>query len=187
MTMNKELIKKASKYASIAHEGQVRKGGKNVPYITHPVAVMNIVKERGGSVEAQIASVLHDVVEDCEGYTLNDISTEFGTAIALLVDYVSESDKSLKWKERKIRYIDRLKEAPFDAVVVSAGDKLHNLRCTLDDVRADGSSAWNMFNSSTDGQFWFYESLVEIYDENGLNEYSDEMKDILREVKESYK
>jgi (p)ppGpp synthase/HD superfamily hydrolase len=184
--IRKNLIKSASLYASEAHKGQFRKGGKNIPYITHPVAVMNIVKKRGGSIEAQIASVLHDVVEDCGGYTVKDISTHFGTAIALLVDYVSETDKSLTWKERKIRYINRLKQAPRDAVIVSAGDKLHNLRCTEKDFEEEGESAFNMFNSSADGQFWFYESLIEIYKENGLNNYSDEMEEILKKVKSEF-
>lgn len=184
--MNKKLIKKASLYASEAHDGQFRKGGKNVPYITHPVAVMKITKEMGGSVEAQIASVLHDVVEDCGGYTMEDISIHFGTAIALLVDYVSESDKSLPWKERKVRYIKRLHEAPFDAVLVSASDKLHNLRCTEKDFESDGKETFSMFNSSADHQFWFYESLIEIYKEHGLFKITDEMETILVKVKKVF-
>lgn len=184
--LRKNLIKTATLYATEAHKGQFRKGGKNIPYISHPVAVMNIVKSNGGSVEAQVACVLHDVVEDCEGYTLNDISTHFGTAIALLVDYVSETDKSLPWKERKVRYIARLKEAPRDAVIVSAGDKLHNLRCTEKDFDEEGMSAFNRFNSSVDEQFWFYESLIDIYKDKGLTIYSDEMEAILEKMKKEF-
>lgn len=184
--MNRKMIKKAVEYSKKAHDGQYRKGGKNIPYITHPLDVMNIIKERGGSVESQIAGVLHDVVEDCEGYTLNDISTHFGTSIALLVDYVSESDKSLPWKERKISYIDRLKDASDDAVLVSAADKLHNLRCTEKDFEEEGKSAFNMFNSSADGQFWFYESLILIYKERGLIDMTNEMEYILEIVKSEF-
>ena len=72
--MTKDKIKTAIKYATTAHLGQTRKGGKNIPYISHPIAVMNIVKSKGYGAEVQMASVLHDVVEDCEGYTLNDLS-----------------------------------------------------------------------------------------------------------------
>jgi (p)ppGpp synthase/HD superfamily hydrolase len=181
--MNSKMIKKASHYAADAHEGQFRKGGKMKPYITHPIAVSKIVKERGYNIEIQIASILHDIVEDCGGYTLDDISNEFGTSISRLVDYVSESDKSLPWKERKDDYIRRLKEAPFDAVVVSAGDKLHNLRCTAEDFAEGGPDVFKMFNSSTDHQFWFYESLIEIYEENGLTDFTDEMKFLLKDIK----
>jgi (p)ppGpp synthase/HD superfamily hydrolase len=184
--MNKKLIKKASLYAAEAHTGQFRKGGKNIPYITHPVAVMKITKEMGGGVEAQIASVLHDVVEDCGGYTLKDISTHFGTSIALLVDLVSESDKSLPWKVRKVEYIRRLKDAPYDAVLVSASDKLHNLRCTEKDFETEGKETFSMFNSSADHQFWFYESLIEIYKENGLFKITNEMENILVKVKKVF-
>ena len=181
--MNKKMIIKAIEYAKKAHDGQFRKGGKGIPYIVHPLEVSNIIKERGGSIEEQVAGVLHDVVEDCVGYTLNDISNHFGTPISLLVDYVSESDKSLPWKERKVRYINRLKVANLGAVIVSAGDKLHNLRCTLDDVRTDGKCNWDMFNSSASEQLWFYESLIEIYKDKGLSAYSDEMEVIIDEVK----
>jgi len=184
--MTKDKIKTAIKYATTAHLGQTRKGGKNIPYISHPIAVMNIVKSKGYGAEVQMASVLHDVVEDCEGYTLNDLSNEFGTAVALMVDYVSEADKSLTWKERKVDYIKRLKEAPFEAVVVSAADKLHNLRCTLEDFNTEGKSAFNMFNSSADGQFWFYESLIEIYKSHLLFSFTDEMESILKIVKKQF-
>jgi myo-inositol-1(or 4)-monophosphatase len=184
--MTKDLIKKAVNYASVAHDGQFRKGGKGIPYINHPVAVMNILKDKGYGAEVQIAAVLHDVVEDCEGYTLKDISEGFGTLVASYVDYVSETDKSLTWKNRKIDYIKRLKEAPYHAVAVSAADKLHNLRCTRADFLADGKSAFNMFNSSSDGQFWFYESLIEIYKTQLLFSFTDEMEGILKDIKKEF-
>jgi len=182
MTKSKELLDEAILYASVAHKGQKRKG-KNVAYISHPINVMKIVKERGYGIEAQIACVLHDVIEDCQGYTLEGVSLKFGTAIALLVDYVTEEDKSLPWMTRKVAYIDRLKDAPYDAVVVSAGDKLHNLRDTYDDFRDNGESTFKMFNSSTDHQFWFYESLIEIYKKQGLFDFTDEMEYILGDIK----
>ena len=178
-----EMIMDATEYATKAHSGQFRKGGKTIPYITHPIAVMEICREKGGSIEAQLASVLHDIVEDCEGYTLRDISRRYGTTVGLLVDFASESDKSLPWKVRKERYIERLEGAPYDAVVVSAADKLHNLRCTYEDIMELGDDAWSMFNSPRDHQFWFYESLIRIYDKYGLNVYSTEMKKLIEKLK----
>jgi (p)ppGpp synthase/HD superfamily hydrolase len=184
--MTKDLLKKAVVYATKAHKGQYRKGGNQVPYITHPIAVGNILRDRGYNVEVRISAILHDVVEDCDGYSLDDISNEFGKSVATIVDYVSESDKSLPWKERKIDYIKRLEEGPFEAVVVSAADKLHNLRCTKEALDEVGKSTFSMFNSSADHQFWFYESLIEIYKSELLFSFTDEMEDLLREIKKVF-
>ena len=44
--MTIKMIKKAEEFATLAHEGQKRKGGKDVPYITHPLAVAEILQSR---------------------------------------------------------------------------------------------------------------------------------------------
>jgi len=181
MSKTIQIKQKALDYATKAHEGQVRKGS-DIPYITHPTAVANILMNKGFGVDVIVGALLHDVVEDCPGYSLSDIEKEFGTIISKIVDYVSEVDKSLSWKERKVDYINRLKEGPYEAVVVSAADKLHNLYSTVEAYRENGEAVWKMFNSKKDGQFWFYSSLSEIYRENGLIEFADEIDEMLVEV-----
>jgi len=186
MKYTKEMIKKASLFAREAHLGQFRKGEEGIPYIVHPIAVFEILRRSGASVEAQLAGILHDVVEDTN-HSLEDISSRFGTSISSIVDFVSEEDKSLSWKKRKIAYIERLKKAPFDAVFVSAADKLHNLRSTLIDYEIHGEEVWSMFNSKKDGQFWFYSTLIDLFEERGVKQsLVEEMRSIVEEIKLEY-
>src|SRR5208337_5544088 len=71
------LVTKAIAFAARAHAGQLDKCG--VPYILHPLAVMDAVKNHGRL--TQIIAVLHDVVEDTP-VTLDEIRTEFGDEVA---------------------------------------------------------------------------------------------------------
>ena len=57
-------LEAAIEFASVKHEGQYRKGG--APYITHPVAVANILKEKGFNEDYQIAGIFHDLLEDTD-------------------------------------------------------------------------------------------------------------------------
>ena len=80
-----EKIKMAGEYAEALHEGQFRVSGE--PYISHPVAVAEIVLNLGLDTASICAALLHDTVEDCADKTnLNAISTMFGPDVAMLVD-----------------------------------------------------------------------------------------------------
>jgi len=72
---NQNLIVKAFQLAYKAHDGQFRASGE--PYIIHPVAVANLLKEIGASSSVIAAGLLHDVVEDT-GIDLSEIETNFG-------------------------------------------------------------------------------------------------------------
>ena len=61
-----EIVRKAEAFAEKAHEGQMRKGPSNAPYITHPLAVADILKVHGATTEAILGGLLHDVVEDTD-------------------------------------------------------------------------------------------------------------------------
>ena len=80
-------LDRAVKMATDAHKGQVDKSGK--PYISHPLRVMDDLKEHG--LTAQIAGVLHDVVEDTP-VKLHEIEQAFGKEVASAVDSVSRRD-----------------------------------------------------------------------------------------------
>jgi GTP diphosphokinase / guanosine-3',5'-bis(diphosphate) 3'-diphosphatase len=73
-----------------AHEGQLRKSGE--PYITHPVAVAEILAHLGLNPATIIAALLHDTVEDTQ-YSLTQLRVDFGDEIANLVDGVTKLDK----------------------------------------------------------------------------------------------
>jgi (p)ppGpp synthase/HD superfamily hydrolase len=87
----KDLVKRAAEFATSAHEGQVRKY-TGVPYIVHPIEVMEIVKTVDHDDEMLAAALLHDVVEDC-GVTIEDIVKEFGSDVASLVSALTDVSK----------------------------------------------------------------------------------------------
>src|SRR5690606_15844919 len=76
------LIERAYSAAERAHAGQTRKSGE--PYITHPVAVAQILADVGIGAKTIAAALLHDTVEDTE-YTLDLVRADFGDEIAMLV------------------------------------------------------------------------------------------------------
>ena len=83
-------VERAFEIAKQAHLGQLRKSGEE--YITHPVAVSQILAELGLNDTTIIASLLHDTVEDTP-YSIKQLRTDFGDEIANLVDGVTKLDK----------------------------------------------------------------------------------------------
>ncbi len=80
-----ELIRRAFTVADKAHQGQLRKSGEE--YITHPVAVSEILAQLGLNTTTVVASLLHDTVEDTP-YSLEQLRNDFGDEVANLVDRV---------------------------------------------------------------------------------------------------
>ena len=79
-----EIVRKAEAFAEAAHDGQMRKGPSNAPYITHPLAVADILKVHGATTEAVLGGLLHDVVEDTD-VTLDEIADGFAVEVRWLV------------------------------------------------------------------------------------------------------
>jgi (p)ppGpp synthase/HD superfamily hydrolase len=154
---------RAFEFAAEKHKGQTRKAS-TIPYIAHLMGVASIVLEAGGDEDLAIAALLHDVVEDCGGAsTLKEIRRRFGARVAKVVEGCTDSDVDPKppWQERKESYIRHLKKADADTRLVSAADKLHNVRSILADYRAIGESVWSRFSGGREGTLWYYRSLRE--------------------------
>ena len=148
-------------FAAEMHAGQTRKAS-TIPYIAHLIGVASLVLEAGGNEDMAIAALLHDVVEDCGGAPmLNEVRRQFGKRVAKIVDGCTDTDMSPKppWRERKEKYIAHLKNADADTRLVSAADKLNNVRSILSDYRAVGESVWLRFNGGRDGTLWYYRTL----------------------------
>ena len=162
--MTKYLIEKAETFATEAHKGQMRKCGKDIEYITHPIGVAKILQKINAPAEVVAAGFLHDVVEDTE-YTLDDIGKHFGAMVKLIVEYVSEETVEPKpvWKVRKKAYIKKLEKAPIQAIIVAAADKLYNLRETLQDYHEHGDDVWKIFNAQKESLYWYYTELLKIF------------------------
>lgn len=154
-------------FASRLHAQQVRKGG-SIPYIAHLLAVAAIVLEHGGDEDEAIAALLHDAIEDQGGdATRQEIQRRFGTAVVEIVNGCTDADTFPKppWQERKDAYIAHLRTAPPSILLVSAADKLHNLRSLRGDYQLVGEKLWQRFKIGKEGTLWYYRTLVEVYNE----------------------
>jgi guanosine-3',5'-bis(diphosphate) 3'-pyrophosphohydrolase len=101
------LLLKAVAFAADKHRDQRRKDAEASPYINHPVALANVLREEGGVVDTVVlcAALLHDTVEDTET-TEEELRKTFGDEIAEVVLEVTD-DESLDKLERKRRQIER--------------------------------------------------------------------------------
>lgn len=155
-------------FAARLHQGQTRKG-KDLPYISHLLAVTALVFQAGGDEDEVIAALLHDAVEDQGGLeTLEEIRRRFGERVAMIVEGCSDSLGAPKppWLERKANYLAHLVDAPPEVRRVSLADKLHNARTIHADLEEHGEETWSRFNGGRQGSLWYYQSLVEIFQES---------------------
>ena len=126
-------FEKALTYATRIHGGQLRKKTR-IPYIAHILGVAAIAMEYGADETEAIAALLHDAVEDCGGAKrLRDIKRKFGKDVARIVEGCTDTDQTPKppWLERKKAYVAHVRRAPMPTKLVSASDKLHNVRAIL--------------------------------------------------------
>jgi (p)ppGpp synthase/HD superfamily hydrolase len=154
-------FQRAFQFAAEKHAGQTRKAS-TIPYIAHLMGVASLVLEAGGDEGLAIAALLHDVVEDCGGAPrLKEVRRRFGARVAAVIDGCTDAYEVPKppWRERKESYIRRLKKESADTRLVSAADKLNNVRSILSDYRAVGESVWSRFNGGRDGTLWYYRTL----------------------------
>lgn len=118
----------AYEVASHQHAGQKRKSGE--PYITHPIAVATILGELGMDTDTLTAALLHDTVEDT-GYTLEELTKNFGSTVALLVDGVTKLDKVEYGKAAQAETVRKMVIAmskDIRVLLIKLGDRLHNAR-----------------------------------------------------------
>ncbi len=121
-------IERAFEAARTAHTGQVRKSGEE--YITHPVAVTQILVDLGLDQETVIASLLHDTVEDTP-YSLDQLRSDFGDHIAALVDGITKLDKLAYGPTAEAETVRKMVIAmsrDIRVLVIKLADRLHNAR-----------------------------------------------------------
>jgi len=129
-----KLFEKAVAFAINAHASQLRESGE--PYIVHPIEVSRMVMKMGMDADSVIAAILHDVVEDGDNITVEDIKREFGEDVAKLVDGVTKLTKSGKqtYVTKKQEQSENLRKlflaiaADARVVIIKLADRLHNMR-----------------------------------------------------------
>ena len=119
---DEEKYKKALDFATKKHDGQFRKDG--VPYIMHPIAVSEYLREKGCGTDYQIAGLFHDLLEDTDA-TEEEI-LELSNAQVLEAVKLLTKHKGYEMKD----YVAKIRENKI-AFEVKESDRLHNLRCAL--------------------------------------------------------
>lgn len=166
------------------HREQLRKSSQT-PYIAHLMSVSALVMENGGNEDQAIAALLHDAVEDAGGLdTLAEIRAEFGDTVADLVDGCTDSYTQPKgaWKPRKAAYLEKLRQASPDVILISLADKVHNARSILRDLKLSGIGTWDKFKGKKTGTLWYYRSLVEIFDNSLYPALTEELRQVVDEI-----
>ena len=125
-----DRIKRAYHFSEKCHLGQMRQSGD--PYITHPLAVANILADMQMDPESLMAGLLHDVIEDT-GVTKGQISRRFGRTVADLVDGVSklgeiESASRAEQQAESFQKMTLAMSRDIRVMLVKLADRLHNMR-----------------------------------------------------------
>jgi len=125
-----ERIRESYDYAETAHKGQKRRSGE--PYITHPIAVADILADLRMDGATIAAAILHDVVEDT-GASAGEIAERFGAEIADIVDGVTKLDQ-IQFKSRQEAQAESFRKMmlamvrDIRVIMVKLADRVHNMR-----------------------------------------------------------
>ena len=125
-----ERVREAYEFGAERHEGQKRVSGE--PYITHPVAVADILADLRLDADTLVAAILHDVIEDTPTAKAEIVSM-FGQVVADLVDGVSKLDQ-LQFKNRQEAQAESFRKMllamvrDIRVIMVKLADRMHNMR-----------------------------------------------------------
>jgi (p)ppGpp synthase/HD superfamily hydrolase len=153
--LNTARYGEALTWADELHRDQWRKG-KNVPYISHLIAVSSLVWEDGGTEDQAIAALLHDAIEDAD-QSHASIAERFGTEVADIVRDCTDTNGTPiggakePWLLRKTRYIASLEHKPDTSLLVTAADKAHNAGDMVLDARSN-AAMWSKFNAGLEAR-----------------------------------
>ncbi|MGE5058835.1 MAG: RelA/SpoT family protein, partial [Betaproteobacteria bacterium] len=133
-----ELIRKAYDFSANVHQGQKRLSGE--PYLTHPLAVANIIADLKLDVPSVVGGLLHDTVEDTLT-TVDEIKSLFGREIAALVDGVTKLGRA-NFSSREEKQAENFRKMllamgkDVRVILIKLADRVHNMR-TLDHMPPD--------------------------------------------------
>ena len=135
-------VKEAYRFSDEMHLGQVRKSGE--PYISHPIAVAEICADWKLDVQAIMAALLHDVMED-QDVKKDELIERFGAPVATLVDGLSKLEKiefqsQIEMQAENFRKMLLAMARDVRVILIKLADRLHNMR-TLDAMAAYVSSS----------------------------------------------
>lgn len=141
-----------------------------VPYITHLMGTACILARLGARDEVLAAAYLHDYLEDVPDpqgtHTIRlAVGDEvLGLVLAVTEDKRREQDQSATWELRKREQVQRMRQAPLEAVLIKTADLLHNLCSLLSDMESAShhDEVWQRLNAGPDRQLWYYRSVLDV-------------------------
>ncbi len=152
--------------------GNMTRKGDGLPFIVHPIAVFGLLSHWNASEDTCIAGLLHDVLEDApeeEHEALrSEIDRNFGEPVLKIIEGVTE-DEALPWLERKKLYMQHLRVAPKESLLVSCADQTHNTRALLLALERDGDDVWSRFTAPREVKMQQMTLILHV-----LQEYLDE-------------
>lgn len=170
-------IEQAIRAAAVLHNGQTRKGIAPYPYITHLVAVAFLISDYTDDENTIIAGLLHDTLEDTD-YSPDELETDFGPLVRKIIEGVTDAqlhERSLfTWKERQKEYFKALSQAPTESLIVSAADKIHNMRSIVEEYDGKPDLFVSHFGSSIEDLQNKYEKLKILLHERLKNDILNE-------------
>lgn len=179
-------IEQAIRAAAVLHKDIVRRGGLRLPYVTHLFAVGWIVHDYCQEEDVVVAAFLHDTLEDTE-YTSTELESDFGSKVRLLVETVTEPREAdgheLSWKEKKEAYVEKLKQGPDDALIIAAADKIHNMRCIVEQYYDEHEKFLRDFPGSLDDRALGYQDLSNLLNRKLNNDIIAEFNHVYTEYK----
>lgn len=169
-----EPLLEATRLAWQWHGHQTRKGKPTTSYMSHLFQVAGLVIEHGGDEEQVIAAFLHDALEDADtpaerGEREKLIAETFGSAplsiILACTDTTRDEAGEAKgpWRERKLRLLEQLAQAPARSLLVAACDKRHNLGDLVSDLHHEGPETFSRFSAGAKEQAWYFGALGELF------------------------
>jgi (p)ppGpp synthase/HD superfamily hydrolase len=154
-------IRKALRLAAVQHDGQHRKDSVT-PFIIHPIEVAIIVSEYINNENVISSALLHDVLEDTQGYSYEKLLEDFGDKVADIVQSLTDEPlPDLSWNERHTKYLEKLKNSSDEAVLVCLADKYSNV--STGPVNQD--------------RVWYYQGVIGVAKDRKLTQNIKLLKD----------
>jgi (p)ppGpp synthase/HD superfamily hydrolase len=168
---DRDRLLEATSLAYEWHAGHTRKQS-TIPYVSHLLQVKGLVLEHAGDTDQAIAGLLHDALEDApdpESRRQREahIQSRFGWDVLEIVLQCTDTqtDEALEtkrpWRERKERFLERLRSATDRSLLVAACDKRHNLHALVWDVETHGTTYFQRFNADAQEQLWYFEQILD--------------------------
>jgi len=179
-------IEQAIRAAAILHKTQLRKGSVPLPYITHLMAVTMIVSDYTDDEDTIVGALLHDTLEDTD-YSPDELQEDFGGAVREIVEQVSEpqekNNEKRAWVERKKQYAKKLKSASHNALLISAADKIHNMRTIVEEYCEDHTRFMQEFKGTLDERLLMYQDISNVLNSRLKNDIIHEFNHVYAEYK----